>query len=107
MAGCYRHLETGDLRSDVWEIIRHVHGVNNTDSKNRYDFMQKPENMFSSRNTRVGLQLMGLTQRVKEMGTHIKSVHSDAMLANEVMQKGERWQFDRFFLVRMFMVASA
>ena len=38
-----------------------------------------------------------MIQSLREAQTDVKWVHYDAMLANGLTKKGERWQFDSFF----------
>ena len=75
-------------------MIRSVPGALVTDSKNVWDLMKHPENLLGSRDKRTGLELMGLAQSFEEGDTAIRWVHSDAMLANSLTKKGERWQIE-------------
>eukprot|EP00969_Alexandrium_andersonii_P336265 14863648-Alexandrium_andersonii.AAC.1 len=40
---------------------------------------------------------MGMAQSMQDGATKLRWVHSDAMLANSLTKKGERWQIENYY----------
>eukprot|EP00974_Lingulodinium_polyedra_P030932 2976678-Lingulodinium_polyedra.AAC.1 len=96
MQGYLHRSQDGSLEERLWWMIRAVPGILVTDSKNVFDLMKHPENLLGGRDKRTGLELMGLAQSLEEGATKLRWVHSDAMLANSLTKKGERWQLENY-----------
>jgi hypothetical protein len=80
-----------------WKTVAQVPGLVMTDSKDLFDRMRCAETLMRGKELRTGLELMSLRQGVRECGTMIRWIHSDAMLANSLTKPSEPQQLALFY----------